>query len=921
MILLLSLVVPYVEAAESGTVRGTVTDDMDLAIPRVAVILSGSGIAGEMIVESDDDGNFRFINVPVGRHELRAVKTGFAPVRRNVTVRLDEASFVPLSLKVGTEEMIIEEELPVIDATRSAVSTQLTKDALDKLPVGRSYQDVVNMVPGVSGRVDTSGGGSGDGNPSVRGEGQYGNNFLVDGISTRDPATKTFGTNVNYDAIEEVQVYTDGAPAEFGQATGMVVNVVTKDGGDEHHGSAGYFLGTAATSGKYELLGEMEEKDNFLSHALSLTAGGPVKKEKLWYFTSLDLGTDTYEYAGADPEAPYVGYDGGGFAKLTWFASPELKLRYQFNGQVTRVENSIVDSRLAAEAQELYTSDDIGNMVQAVWLASAATEMEVKGLFSMSHLNAVPMSGDDSTPMLIDYDTGAVTGNAGAFDYNTRSRAGVTYSFTHLVDDAVGDHRIKAGIEAWELSEERELDYTGPGDGLLAAYSSSSGRPCDAETDYLQCDDWQTFEYVGPLKHRSVLFSTYLQDDWQPWTFLTVNAGARLDHEELYTSQGVRILEQWMPAPRLGVAWDATRDSKTLVSLNYGRYYDVNGSAFAEWGDTKTSAGYTYWSYDETSQQVQPVYSQGAAPLVFCTDASLDAQPRGDQEALAEICNGDLRPYHMDKLILGVKREILPLFALGVKGVLSETVDLPEDINYDDYYWVITNPSNKRRDYWALEFTAERKFDEHWQLLASYTLSESKGTMPGQFENASGGGYGGNGNEVGVWADDIADADTRAWYFDNGYGEWVQGYYGLGSATAEAGYYGYLPYHSLHQAKINGSYTHTFGRFDTTFGVVYEFMSGLAWQKRGLVENYIDYLAFPEGRGTRFTEPLHYFDVSAAVGIEYDEHRSAELGIDVFNILDLTGITTYYENEGALFGEAYYRQEPRSVRASLTVTY
>ncbi len=921
MMFLLPLVAAYVEAAETGTVRGSIADDGDLAIPRVSVILSGPGIAGEMVVESDDDGNFRFLNVPVGTHELRALKTGFSPIRRKVTVRLDEAAFVPITLKVGAEEMVIEEELPVIDATRSAVSTQLTKDALDLLPVGRSYQDVVNMVPGVSGRVDTSSGGSGDGNPSVRGEGQYGNNYLLDGISTRDPATKTFGSNVNFDAIEEIQVYTDGAPAEFGQATGMIVNVVTKDGGDEHHGSAGYFVGMAATSGQYELLGQMEDKDDFMSHSLSLTAGGPIKKEKLWYFTSIDLGTNTYQYAGADEDTPYLGYDGGGFFKLTWFASPDVKLRYQLNAQVTRIENSITSSQVSPEAQELYMSDDFGNMLQAVWLPTATTEMDVKALTNLSHINVVPMSGDGAAPQLIDLDTGLVSGNASAFDYNTRTRNGITYSVTQLVDNALGDHRIKGGIEAWELSESRELDYTGPDDGLMAYYYSSSDRTCSAEDDYSQCEYLQTFDYVGALPHRSVTFSSYLQDDWQPVDFLTVNAGARLDHEELYTAQGSRILEQWMPAPRLGVAWDATRDSKTAVTLNYGRYYDVNGSAFAEWGDTKTSAGYTFWAYDYEAGETVPVYTQGAYPLVFCTPESLAAQPQEDVAALEEICNGELRAYHMDKIVLGVKRELFPLFAVGIKGILSQTVDLPEDINYDDYYWVITNPDNKRRDYWAVELTAERKFDEHWQLLASYTLSEAKGTMPGQFETASGGDFGSNGNEVGVWGDDIADADTRAWYFDNGYGEYVQGYYGLGSATAEAGYYGYLPYHSLHQAKLNGSYTHSFGKMETTVGAVYEFLSGLTWEKRALVENYVDYLQFPEGRGTRFTNPLHYFDVSAAVGFQYDEDKSAELAVDVFNVLDLSEITTYYANEGALFGEAYYRQEPRSVRASLTVTY
>ncbi|MEZ4238256.1 MAG: Plug domain-containing protein [Myxococcota bacterium] len=101
------------------------------------------------------------------------------------------------------------------------------EDTIQNLPVGRSFASVVNTIPGVSGRVDTQNGGSG-GSPSVRGEGGYGNNYMIDGVSTRDPATKTSGAGVNFDAIEEIQVYTDGAPAEYGQFTGMMVNVVTR---------------------------------------------------------------------------------------------------------------------------------------------------------------------------------------------------------------------------------------------------------------------------------------------------------------------------------------------------------------------------------------------------------------------------------------------------------------------------------------------------------------------------------------------------------------------------------------------------------------------------------------------------------------------------------------------------------------------
>ncbi len=915
------LLIPFVEAAQSGSVRGTIADETELGIPGATVVLSGPLIAGELQATTDDEGNFRFVSVPVGTHELKVFKTGFPTAERKVRVKLDEAAFVAISLTVGAEVMVIEETQPALDTSRSAVSTQLTKDALDNLPVGRSYQDVVNVLPGVSGRVDTSSGGPGDGNPSVRGEGQYGNNYLVDGISTRDPATKTFGTNVNFDAIEEIQVYTDGAPAEFGQATGMTVNVVTKDGGDEHFGSAGYFLNTAASSGTYDIVDLQKheevptEKREFMTHSVSLLAGGPIAKEKLWYLASIDLGADNSVYEGQDPSAPYAAYDGGGFGKLTWFATPDAKLRYQFNGQLSEIENQLTSSTVLPEAQERYHSTDLGNQIEVVWRPGIFTEIDLKGIYNVSQLDVTPMSGDTETPQIFDAQAGQYTGNGSSFDYNTRSRAGFTLSATQLAEGKTGDHRVKGGIEAWQLSETRELDYNGPGDGLVA--TRDEGYPCTAP-DYTDCYTRQEFQYVGPLTHRAIVFSGYLQDDWQPVEVLTVNAGMRVDYEALYTVQGTRILDQVMPAPRLGVAWDATGDHKTKVTLNAGQYYDVNGAAFAEWGDSKSSAGYDY--YYGPYSQTEPYFSQGAYPLVFCTEESL-ATLGADAKAAEAACNGELRPYHLDKAVVAVQREVIPTLALGVRGILSQTIDIPEDINYDDYTWVITNPENKRRDYWAVEFTAEKQFDKRWQLLASYTLSESKGTLPGQFESASGTDFGGNGNEVGVWGDDIGNADTRADYFDAGAGDYVQGYAGLGSYSNEAGYYGYLPYHSLHSVKVNGSYTVTTGAWNHTVGAVYEFDSGHAWQKRGWVPNYQDYSALPEGRGSRFMPVVQYFDLHLAENFKWGKAQSAELAVDLFNVLDLSEAVTNYENDDENFGLVLYRQEPRSIRASLTVTY
>jgi hypothetical protein len=903
---LIVLLAPVAEAAETGAIRGHVEDDQGIGVPGATIVLSGPGIAGQVTVQTDEEGDFRVVSAPVGTHQMEIVKSGFTKVQRKVTVRLDETAFVPVTLGVsGGEVVIVEEILPVIDTTRSSFSTELSAEMLANLPTGRSYQDAVNMIPGVYGRVDTESGGPGSGNPSVRGEGAYGNNYFLDGISTRDPTTKTFGQDVNFDAIEDIQVYTDGAPAEFGQATGMMVNVVTKDGGDEHHGSAAYYLSNSASTGKYDILNletgveEPTTKRTFTAHEVSMTAGGPVVKEKLWYFAGLDGSMGKYWFEGTDPakDPAYEPQGLEGFAKLTWFATPDLSVQYQFSGALSDVPNYETSALYSSEAQGHYSSRDLSHMLTGRWRPDTTTELELKSLYFSGHIDVTPESGSEADPQIKNVETGEITNNYDSFDYNTRGRLGWTAKITKLLDGSTGGHKVKAGLEQWALTDSRYLKFTGPGDGVT--YEATTDRPCVTE-DYSDCSGYTEYADVGgALGHTGNVFSAFLQDDWQPADPVTLNVGARIDHETLYQNSGTQAYDAWMPAPRLGLAWDLTHDSKTLVSANYGRYYDVAGNGLAEWADTRSSYIFKYYEYNAQTGQYDLIYEQ-------------------NPETNPSTYDENLRPYHMDKLALGIEREILPLFSIGVRGIVSHTEDLPEDVHTSDFSYTITNTEFKYRDYRALEFTAEKKLHDGWQVLASYTLGEAKGHMPGQFELSSGGEIGSDGDQVGVYLDDMNDMDVREDYFDAGYGWLLQGLAGLGTETDDAGYYGYLPYHSLHHVKVNGSYTFGFG---TTLGLVYEFDSGHAWQKRGFVDLYGDYYAFPEGRGTRFMPPVQYVDVHLAHKLDFKRGRSAELVVNVYNVADFATPVTYYENDNASFGTVLYRQAPRSIEAGLKVTY
>jgi hypothetical protein len=118
--------------------------------------------------------------------------------------------------------------------------------------------------------------------------------------------------------------------------------------------------------------------------------------------------------------------------------------------------------------------------------------------------------------------------------------------------------------------------------------------------------------------------------------------------------------------------------------------------------------------------------------------------------------------------------------------------------------------------------------------------------------------------------------------------------------------------------KLSGAYTAPFG---TTFGGVYEFDSGHAWQKRGFVSNYADYFAFPQGRGTRVMPSVQYLDISISHAVSLGKSRTAVAGLDIFNPLDWDSPVTYYENNDENFGLTMYRQAPRALRFTVKGTY
>jgi hypothetical protein len=201
---LILLLVPGAALASvtNGTIKGTTVDELGLPIPGVVVSISSDSLMGGKNQQTDAEGRFLFIELPPGTYTVSAEAPGFAIVKRpNLPVNIGRNSILTIEMPPEAEgaEVIVEDRNPLIDTESANRGSVLTREFLDRIPAGRSYQAAVQLTAGVTG-------GS---NPNVGGGSYNENTYMLDGVNITDPVTGTFSMNFNFDSIEQIEVITD----------------------------------------------------------------------------------------------------------------------------------------------------------------------------------------------------------------------------------------------------------------------------------------------------------------------------------------------------------------------------------------------------------------------------------------------------------------------------------------------------------------------------------------------------------------------------------------------------------------------------------------------------------------------------------------------------------------------------------------
>lgn len=863
----------------TGHIEGRVVTSDARPVASVRISATGPSLQLSRETETDSRGYFRLQDLPVGTYHVRLALVGSRPVRFDgVTVRLGlttslgQTTLVAQAFELG--EIVVNAERPIVDVASAATVFSLPSEFFSYLPNERSVGSIVSLAPQANqsqfpGEQVNISGSSGPENA-----------YYLDGMNISRGRFGIGNSELPYNFIREVQVKTGGYEAEFGRATGGIVDVITRSGGNRFGGEVfGYFTDNALTSEPRFALEGARQAD-FSEYDVGGSLGGPIVRDRLWFFAAYNPSFHRERVGVRGADIPDDHTTEHLFAtKLTWRAGPQTDVVITAHGNPSRHRGVDLGSALDTTAETVTFLEQLGG-VQLSALMRRRLGGSGQAEFGVSRLT-IRFIVDDAAgrldPHFVDYTTGVVSGGFGRSVNNRSARDGVHGSLRQVF----GRHAMKLGVEYENNQNRQAVDNSadpGAPQGNIERYD---------ETTYV----WYRGR-SGGLVHNRVL-TAYAQDSWRSGDRLTLNYGVRWDAQYLIGPDGKlaqRFTDQWQP--RAGFTYQVGPLGSQKLFGSYGRFYEQIPILLPTTFYNPFHQLALRYDHDP---RIDP---SGADTLYdFALTASEVPHPKSD-----------LRGQSLDEFILGYERALGRQFRIGVRGIHRAIRWVIEDVLDDTFNSVLGNPGRgalsstprARRTYNALVLTFEKPTGEHLSFLASYVLSRRRGN----YEGLSNGGA-------------LQPNFTPA--FDNP--ELLPNSFGL------------LSNDRPNVLKLSGSYRFDFG---LTAGTTLAWMSGTPRNEFG-VTTYGDPGVYLQPRGSvGRTEPL--FD--ASVRLTYVLRPWGESGLrprvylDVFHLGNrrtaLNFEETHYlelDSEGNPttpnpdYGRALDFQSPMSARIGLSLDF
>ncbi|MBI3683769.1 MAG: carboxypeptidase regulatory-like domain-containing protein [Acidobacteria bacterium] len=291
VLLLATLPSVLAQVAPTASLAGAADDPSGAAIPAAQITVLHEATGFERAVTTGSDGKYFFASLPVGLYNLRAAAAGFSTYeQKGIRLTVNTPATVNITLKIGAlaESVTVSADATMVNTQSGALSQVVQQRYIQELPLnGRNAAALVRMVPGVVNGVGTTTAGYANSGETIAisVNGSRGNevNYRLDGATHMDNVTNLNATYPNPDALEEFSVQTSNYSAQYGNFSGAVVNIVSRSGGNSLHGSWFHFVRNGAMNARNFFA---SQPDNLKRNQLGGTIGGPIRKNRLFYFAS-----------------------------------------------------------------------------------------------------------------------------------------------------------------------------------------------------------------------------------------------------------------------------------------------------------------------------------------------------------------------------------------------------------------------------------------------------------------------------------------------------------------------------------------------------------------------------------------------------------------------------------------------------------
>ncbi len=788
LVLLALLAAPLAAQSPTGAIAGTVADASGGGLPGVSITAIQVETGALRTTTSTATGTFRIPVLAVGTYTVSAELSGFATAKvANVTVTVGGEATVKVKMEVASVQaaVTVSGEAPLIEATKTQVDSTVNERMIQNLPTnGRNFEDFVLTTPGVVTDVRL-------GDISFAGQRGTLNSLVVDGADNNNTffgqaLGRTGSGRAPYqfsqDAVKEFEVISNAYEAEYGRAGGAVINVVTKSGTNDFHGSGFYFYRDKNINAKDyidALNGRAKAPYHFDQFGASV--GGPLVRDKVFFFANYDGQRNTIPNTvvlNVPPGTPTDANTQAGIATLTPLAaswnrvqnqdvylvkldaevssSSHASLRYNrqdFTGG--GFENGGIRNSLQHTGDSLVKTDTLTGSVNSSFTPSLFNEL--RGQYAKDSEPGTANSADPEATILQNNQTVLTIGRN---FFSPRETTIKRYQGADTVTALAGNHTFKGGLD---YNHDKILNFF-PGN-FSGSYTFTSIANFDQGIASRFVQAFPGPGTTGATTNPDLTdYAAFAQDEWRITPTLTFDAGIRYDLQTVRQPSVLNPDPQLLAAgyftdtihedknnfaPRLGFAWTPGGNDRTVVRGGYGIFYGrtpaiIYGTATSNNGinvQTITFTGNLIPQYPN----IYPALPSGVAlpkPTIFVTDPNYQ-NPKVQQASLGVehavtpdlAVSMNLLHVHANDLTRSIDRNI------GTESPATANVAGDGTVTYlkfgstrpfTNFARVIAFESTSRSDYNGLTLEIVKRYSNNWQARLAWTYGHVLDDRPDQ---------------------------------------------------------------------------------------------------------------------------------------------------------------------------------------------